>query len=189
MEGPHWTLETEGMREMKCTLSFDSFVGAQVINLKPGPVTVERDRALGEHDSRVDFAGCSGLMLASPSVLPLVVAGRCHLTAEDARHFRIQFRAAGNSRLRIAWPDHTAVLQCPACRIVAAPDDARTAPPRVMLWHSLIQCAGAGVASRILPRLMCWACFERATRNVAAPAMPNARAAGDGRGPWEVALV
>ena len=48
------------MREMKCTLSFDSFVGAQVINLKPGPVTVERDRALGEHDSLRILRGGGG---------------------------------------------------------------------------------------------------------------------------------
>ena len=133
-------LETQGMRDAKCSLLLQEEVthDAKIKALPQQRVLVYQDKGFHaprdgseEENYYVDFQGATVLQLeptishsTSQMTMPitLTVGGRCVFTPENYQDFRVMMRTKEQSdEMAIApngnfdWPDVNALLLCPCC--------------------------------------------------------------------------
>ena len=140
---------------------------SRIMDLKPARVTCCMD---GCPSKSVNFRGCKIIRLhgrGSMEIRPvdLTVAGPCYYTKEDKKDFEIMFRTREQSLLmklpyisKFDWPDYRVVEQCPKCCKRAK---ASSSSNRYWLVYQMCrQRVGIECGVRMMPRLICEACFE-----------------------------
>lgn len=169
-------LETDGMKQVRCTLKLQPewTYTSDVMTLNPEQVTVIMD---GSPSRKVQFHGCKTIQLTCSNmdekrgtIMPplMTVAGPCYYTKEDKKDFEIMMRTKEQSIMmklppngQFDWPDYRAFETCPQCCVRAKPG---SKDRFWLVYHPLLQMTDSNqIGVRMMSRLVCRDCFESIT--------------------------